>query len=196
MKQIVIFMSSIFFILGIFSISNMVFGESITELLADKSRATTFYFSIKPLDNWAYQNANYGPENIFGWNSNNAVEMWPNKFDNGSIVYGMIAQDEHYTVKNAGFNHYVNYKMNDPTLKYVKDSKLLSKENNVTIIPDVTQAVKLTYDNTADNQLKLVLYLFNHNKENYLAFFWSKINLFDKYFPEFQEMIKTIKWID
>jgi hypothetical protein len=47
-----------------------------------------------------------------------------------------------------------------------------------------------------ENQLKLVLYLLNHDKENYQMFFWSKNNLFDKYFPEFDRMINTIKWVD
>jgi hypothetical protein len=81
----------------------------------------------------------------------------------------------------------------EPTLKYIKESKLLSKEN-ITVM-NGTEAVKLTYDNDS-NQLKLVLYLFNYNKENYLMFFWSKINLFDEYLPEFEEMLKTIKWIE
>lgn len=175
MKLILLFTFSLFFILTILSISDMVFGESLMELIEDKSRATTWFFSVKPLDNWAYQNANYGPDNIFGLTSNNGVEMWPNKFDNASIVYGMIAQDEYYILKNAGFNHYVKYKMNDPVLKYIKQSTLLSKE--ITTLPNVTEGVKLTYDN-ADNELKLVLYLFNHDKENYLAFFLVKNSFF------------------
>jgi hypothetical protein len=194
MQIMITFLFSLFFILGTFSLSNtMVFGESLSELLGDETRATTWYFSVKPLDNWAYQNANYGPENVFGWNSNNAVEMWPNQFDNISIVYGMIAQDAYYTAKNAGLNHYVKSKMNDPMLKYIKESKLLSREN-ITVM-NGTEAIKLSYDNPG-NQLNLVLYLLNHNKENYLMFFWSKINLFDKYLPEFEEILKTIKWIE
>lgn len=58
----------------------------------DETRATTLHFSIKPLDNWAYQNVGYAPDNIFGWEPNNAVEMFPNEFANMSMVYGMIAQ--------------------------------------------------------------------------------------------------------
>jgi hypothetical protein len=70
----------------------------------------------------------------------------------------------------------------------------LSKEN-VTIINGTKKAIKLTYDNP-ENQLKLVLYLLNHNKENYLMFFWAKNNLFDKYLHEFDRMINTVKWVD
>jgi len=193
MKQRIIFIYSLFFI---FSLSN-VFAEPLHELLQDKTRTTTSYFSIKPLDNWAYENVYWAPENFFGYNPSNAVELFPNKFDNFSMVNVVIAQDGHYTMKNAGLNHYVKYKMNDPKLVYLENSTLLSKEN--TTILNGTEAVKLTYvNNTAsiDNQHKSVLYLFNHNKESYFAFFWSKINLFDEYLPEFQQILESIKWAD
>jgi hypothetical protein len=61
------------------------------------------------LNNGAYQNAGYAPDNIFGWEPNNAVEMFPNEFANMSMVYGMIAQDGYYTYKNTKLAHYVNY---------------------------------------------------------------------------------------
>ena len=87
--------------IGIFSISNQnVFAQSMLELLQDETRATTLYFSIKPLDNWAYQNVDYTPANFFGFTTNNAVEMFPNEFDNMSMVYGVIAPDGYYTMKN------------------------------------------------------------------------------------------------
>ena len=37
-----------------------------------------------------------------------------------------------------------------------------------------------------------------HDKDNYVAYYRAdntNNNLFDKYLPEFEQMIKTIKWI-
>ena len=168
-------------------------ASAFSELITDETRGTTLDFSVKPLDNWAYQNAMYDTS-ILGFGINNAVEMWPNEFGNLSMVYGMLAKDGKFMAKNVPFEQYVKFKMNDTELKYLDESKLLSKEN-VTIINGTEKAVKLIYDNP-ENQLKLVLYLLNHNNENYLMFFWSKNNLFNKYFPEFDRMINTVKWVD
>ena len=105
-------------------ISNPIFAQnsSYFELSQDETRATTLYFSIKPLDNRAYQNVDYTPANFFGFTTNNAVEMFPNQFDNMSMVYGVIAQDGYYTMKNTNLDHYVKYKMNDPNLKNITGS--------------------------------------------------------------------------
>ena len=182
-------------ILGSYSITNLIVqAQTVSESIQNDTRATTSNFSVKPLDNWAYENVNYGNHNKSGSPSTNAIEMWPNQFDNKTMVYGLITQDGHYAAKNVKLDQYVKDKVNDTELKYLNESKLLSRDN-ATIINATTNAVKLTYDNP-DNKLKLVLYLLNHNKENYLMFFWAKNNLFNKYSPEFDRMINTVKWLD
>ena len=77
-------------------------------------------------------------------------------------------------------------------LKSIEESKLLSEEN---IAIKGTKAIKLTYDNS-NNTLKLSLYLRRYNKENYLVFFLSKIDYFDIYIPEFEQIRKTMKWVE
>ena len=111
-----------------------------------------------------------------------------------SRVYGVIAQDGYYTKKNTNLDQYVKYKMNKPDLVNITDSKLLSKED---FDINGTKAIKLTYDNT-DSMYKLALYLMQHNKENYLAYYRADktTNLFDEYIPDFEQMIKTIKWVE
>ena len=106
--------------LSCLSITNLiVHGEPLSELMQDQTRATTSDFSIKPLDNWAYGNANYG-SSIFGFGmTNNAVEMRPN-LDNFSDVYGLIAKDDYFNLKNAELNLYVQQKMKDSNLKYLQ----------------------------------------------------------------------------
>ncbi len=182
----------IFLVPGI--ISNPIFAQnsSYFELSEDETRATTLHFSIKPLDNWAYQNAGYAPDNIFGWKPNNAVEMFPNEFVNMSMVYGMIAQDGYYNVKNAGLEHYVNYKRVIPDLKYIEESKLLSTEE---ININGTKTIKLTYYDPK-SMYKIALYLLQHNKDNYVIYYRADTDLFNEYLPEFEQMIKTIKWIE
>ena len=185
---------------GILSISNhqIVFAQnsSYFELSQDETRATTLFFSIKPLDNWAYQNVDYNPANFFGFQSNNAVEMFPNEFDNSSQVYGLIAQDGYYTMKNTNLDQYVKDKMNDPNLKNINGSKLLSKEEDTNNLINGTKIIKLTYDDP-NSVYKLALYLLQYNKDNYVMVYRADktTNLFDKYLPEFEKMIKTIKWI-
>lgn len=112
MNKLVLLVSLSVIILATFSVSNpTVFGEPFSELTADQTRATALDFSVKPLDNWAYQNAGYG-SNIFGFGINNAVEMWPNQYDIDT-VYGLMAKDGHYTAKNVRLDQYVEFKTNE-----------------------------------------------------------------------------------
>ena len=69
-----------------------VFVETYWDLIEDDTKATKWYFSIKPLDNWAYQNIGYAPDNILGWNPNNAIGTYPNEFSDSSNVSTIIAQ--------------------------------------------------------------------------------------------------------
>ncbi|HJT84423.1 MAG TPA: hypothetical protein VJ697_08065 [Nitrososphaeraceae archaeon] len=169
-----------------------VFAENLTNTEDDDSRVDTLYFSIKPLNNWAYANAAYGSLNFFG-GSNYAVEMFPNEVLNQSQVYGMVAHDGYYTYKNTKLEHYVNYKKNDPNLKGISDSKLVSQQDFD--INGTNNTTKLTYDNP-DTQHKYVLYLTGHDKEKYVGYYSAKYDLFDKYLTQFEQMLQTIKWIE
>ena len=127
-------------------------------------------------------------------NTTNAVEMFLNEFDNMSLVYGVIAQDGYYTLKNAKLDHYVKYKMNNPNLVHINGSKLLSKED--TNLINGTKILKLIYDDP-NSVYKIALYFIQHNRDSYVAYYRAdKTNLFDEYLPEFEQMIKTIKWIN
>ena len=82
----------------------------------------------------------------------------------------------------------------NPNLMNVNDSKLLSKWD--TTLVNGTKTVKLIFDDP-NSVYKIALYLMQHNKDSYLAYHRAdKTNLFDKYLPEFEQMIKTMKWID
>ena len=179
------------FLLVTFITNQTIFAETYMDLVNDDTRATTLYFSIKPLDNWAYGNAAYGSMTILG-GFNDAIEMFPNEFDNSSQVYGMMAHDGYYTMKNTKLEHYVNFKKNQPNLKGIEESKLLSQQD---FDINGTKAVKLTYDNS-NTQHKYVLYLTQHDKDKYVMYYYGKYDLFDKYLPEFEKMIKTIKWLE
>jgi hypothetical protein len=122
------------FLLVTFITNQTIFAENFTDLVDDDSRATTSYFSIKPLDNWAYGNAAYGSTTIFGTGFNDAIEMFPNEFLNTSQVYGMFAHDGHYTYKNTKLEHYINYKKNEPHLKGIEESKLLSEQQDLILM--------------------------------------------------------------
>ena len=73
-----------------------------------------FDFGIKILDNWAWQKSFYEDSNIMNLHMNSGFELYPNNFENKSVVYGMIAKDGYYTLKNSALNTYSNYKKNTP----------------------------------------------------------------------------------
>jgi hypothetical protein len=54
--------------------------------------------------------------------------------------------------------------------------------------------VKITYHNS-DTQYKYALYLTSHDKDKYVGYYYAKYDLFDKYLPEFEQMLQTIKWV-
>jgi hypothetical protein len=188
---LLIIASSLIIILGIQQ-HQSVFAQNNTNTQDDDSRVDTLYFSIIPLDNWAYANAAYGSSNFFIGGSNDAVEMFPNEVSNQSQVYGMVAHDGYYTYKNTKLEHYVNYKKNDPNLKGISESKLISQQNFD--INGTNNTTKLTYDNP-DTQHKYVIYLTGHDKEKYVGYYSAKYDLFDKYLPQFEQMLQTIRWI-
>jgi hypothetical protein len=169
-----------------------VFAQNLTNIEDDDSRVDTLYFSIKPLDNWAYANAAYGSVVPFFGGSDDAVEMFPNEFLNRSQVYGMFAHDGYYTYKNTKLEHYVDYKKNEPNLKGISESKLVSQQD---FDINGTKTTKLTYDNP-DTKHKYVLYLTEHDKEKYVGYYSAKYDFFDKYLPQFEQMLNTIRWIE
>jgi hypothetical protein len=78
-------------------------------------------------------------------------------------------------------------------LKGIGESKLLLEQQDFDI--NGTKTVKLTYDNP-DTQYKYALYLTGHEKDKYVGYYYAKYDLFDKYLPDFERMLKTIKWIE
>lgn len=166
-----------------------------------QERAYTWYFSIRPLDNWVYNNVHYGPSPHYGCSSNNAIEMFPSKFRNTFSVYALIAQDEHFTMKNAQLKHYVNQKMINPNLKYIDHHRLLETEDidmNMYSLNSTNKVVKLTYDYnwgdpSPDKRLIIVLYLMEYENKFYSMVYSTKPYLFDRYLADFEDMIKTFK---
>ena len=65
------------------------------------------------------------------------------------------------------------------------------------MISNGTKAIKLTYDDDPNSKYKLALYLTQYNKENHLVYYRAiTSDLFDKYLPEFEQIIKSIKWVE
>lgn len=155
---------------------------------------STWYFTIdNPSKEWAYQNAGFAHDNIFGFKPNNAVEMWPNTL-NVTSVYGLIAQNGYYTVKNSLLSSYYDTEIQNPHLKNTENTILLNKTE--TKLNGNITAIKTTLQNDNKN-LKLIVYYFLDGEPDgdaYLALFWSKPDLFAKYFPEFERVLNTVQF--
>ena len=193
---------------GIFLlISNyqLVFAQnsSFVELSQDETRATNLYFSIKPLDTWIYQEySDTAMVNWMGFGPLNAINLWPVELNNvadsnKTSLLAEFKQNEAYTIKNAPISNYVKFII-DNNSEYFG----FSPDLNTTI--DDEPAVRLTgiVSDAPDLENKQLLgwknhiYVTLHKNDAYFFSLFGDPKSFDKYLPEFEQMIKTVKWIE
>ena len=113
MKKAIIIVAEIFLLI-LLATNQIIFAETYTDLIGDDTRATNFYFSIKPLDTWIYQEySNSAMANLMGFGPNNAIALWPSELDgadlNKTALLAEFKQDESYTLKNAPLSSYARY---------------------------------------------------------------------------------------
>ena len=94
------------FLLVTFITNQTIFVETYMDLVRDDERATNFYFSIKPLDTWIYEEySNSVMVDFMGFGLKNAINLWPSQLDlsdtNKTSLLAEFKQDESYTIKNA-----------------------------------------------------------------------------------------------
>ena len=103
-------------------------------------------------------------------------------------IYSSFAQKSDYPIKNAPLDLFVKYKIdNHDELKVVK-------RENVTI--DNEHALKIFADGIKSAKgINFVEYLVMHNKEPYYIAYSANVKDFQKYLPQFEQMVKTFKFV-
>jgi len=104
-------------------------------------------------------------------------------------AFASFGQELGYGIKNAPFELYVKYKIDRQTEMNV------TSRQNVTIHGE--PAVKIHGDGIKTfNGIKFVEYILMHDKEPYYIGYMANVKDFEKYLPQFEQMVKTFKFVD
>jgi hypothetical protein len=149
-------------------------------------------FSIDIPDNWAYE------QGIFP-----VVALTPNEYgvllvnhskplsekmkDEGA--FASFEQERKFPIKNVDFDVYVNYNIDK------QDGMNVTSKENVTL--DNEAAVKIQGDGIKSfSGIKFVEYMLMHNEQPYFIAYMANVKDFEKYLPEFEQIVKSLKFVD
>ena len=160
------------------------------------------YYSIKVPNTWTYTDSAKSPINdLVGINSFSSIVLVPNEFgtylieeddpielENGSAVV-MFSKDYDYSVKNAPLDLYVKYRTDKNEIMNT------TSQQNTTVGGE--KAVKIE-GNGLDNyeNVKFLDYLVLHNNEPYQIRYMANVNDYDKFLPQFEQMVKSFGFQD
>ena len=162
------------------------------------------YFSVKIPDTWTYSTfSNTGMAELLGRGPVNMIIMAPVEFANlltepkegeddrmqsGNALSNFM-QDTAYNIKNAPLEAYVKHRIDQ-----LSDSFNVTSMYNGTIGKE--NAVKLTKNGTGDqSNQRVVEYLVLHDKDPYILTYSADVKNFDKYLPEFEQMVRSFKFV-
>ena len=149
-------------------------------------------FSIDIPDNWTYE------QGIFS-----VIALTPNEFgvllvnhskplsekmkDEGA--FASFKQERNFPIKNAGFDVYVTYNIDR------QDGMNVTSKQNVTL--DNEAAVKIHGDGIKSfSGIKFVEYMLMHNEQPYSIAYMANVKDFEKYLPEFEQIVESLKFVD
>jgi hypothetical protein len=103
-------------------------------------------------------------------------------------AYPSFDNDWLYAIKNAPLDLYVKYQIDK------QDGMQVKSKQNVTI--DNETAAKIYADGiNSFSGIKFVEYMLMHDKEPYYLAYMGNVKDFEKYLPEFEQIIKTFKFV-
>ena len=149
-------------------------------------------FSIDIPDNWAYEQGIFSvvalTPNEFGVLLVNHSKLLSEKMkDEGA--FASFEQERNFPIKNADFDVYVNYKIDR------QDGMNVTSKENVTL--DNEAAVKIQGDGIKSfSGIKFVEYMLMHNEQPYFIAYMANVKDFEKYLPEFEQIVKSLKFVD
>lgn len=161
------------------------------------------FFSINIPDNWSYTQTTESPvAKILGFGPINSIALTPTEFSEFFLnqtkplsekmeiegAYSSFQQKADYPIKNAPLDLFVKYEI------FKHNELKVVKRENATI--DNEPAVKIFSNGTkASNGINFIEYFFMHNKEPYYISYMANIKDFQKYLPQFEQMVKSFKFV-
>lgn len=149
-------------------------------------------FSIDIPDNWAYEQGISSvialTPNEFGvLLVNHSKPLSEKMIDEGA--FASFEQERNFPIKNAGFDVYVKYNIDR------QDGMNVTSNQNVTL--DNEAAVKIHGDGIKSfSGIKFVEYMLMHNKQPYSIAYMANVKDFEKYLPEFEQIVESLKFVD
>lgn len=162
------------------------------------------YFSIKIPDSWTYIESSTTPEaKTTGFGPGNSILLTPNEFSDILLNFDFqkysekiqegrlsarFAQDTDYRIKNAPLESYVKYQIINYGIQNITSQQYttVGKEKAVRI----TANEPIGYGDS-----KIVLYLVMHDKQPYDINYIASPKNYDKYLPEFEQMVKSFRFV-
>ena len=148
-------------------------------------------FSIVIPDNWSYgqdilSQPALTPTKFVTILVNQSEPINEKMKDGGA--FATFKQDSSYGIKNAPFDVYVKYEIDQQD-----GMKVMSKENGTI---DNETAVKISGDGiNSFSGIKFVQYLVWHDKKPYDLAFMANVKDFETYLPQFEQIVKTFKFL-
>jgi VCBS repeat-containing protein len=172
-----------------------------------QEKVDNFYFSLKVPKTWTYaEYSNTGMASLLGRGPVNDVYLTPSEFGellvndkdsetaiidrigNGG-VYSQFVQDTDYSLKNAPLEAYVKYR-----IAQLGDNWNVTSMDNGTI--GKQKAVKISANGTNESaNIRKVEYLVLHDKDPYALSYIANVKDYDKYLPEFEQMVRSFKFV-
>jgi hypothetical protein len=181
----------IIFVLS-FSITNVFGGGS--------DNVGNLYFSINIPDSWTYtESSDTLQAKTTGMGPLNRIDLTPNEFSDlllgGNFekqedrVIAIFTQDTDYRIKNAPLESYVKYQINNNNIQNITSQQYttVGKEKAVRIYAD---------ESAQSGYAPAVLYLVMHDKQPYQMQYIASAKNFEKYLPEFEQMVKSFRFAD
>ena len=149
-------------------------------------------FSIDIPDNWTYEQGIFSmialTPNEFGvLLVNHSTPLSEKMKDEGA--FASFEQERNFPIKNAGFDVYVTYNIDR------QDGMNVTSKQNVTL--DNEAAVKIHGDGIKSfSGIKFVEYMLMHNEQPYSIAYMANVKDFEKYLPEFEQIVESLKFVD
>jgi hypothetical protein len=156
-------------------------------------------FSINVPDNWAYRDSTSSMESIL--NRGPWIELIPTEFSQMLInplqepsgkaiekegAYSVFEQDISYPFRNVPLNIYAQYNLN------LSEVKVLSQANATIDGEESVRIHRTPRDNSSNVQV--VDYYTVHDGKPYFIQYVANVKNFQKYLPQFEQMVKSFKF--
>jgi hypothetical protein len=164
----------------------------------------TPYFSIKIPDSWTYVESSNTPQaKTTGYGPGNSILLTPSKFSDMLLIpdyqkysekiqEGGVSvrfhQDTDYPIKNAPLESYVKYVIDNYGIQNITSQQYTTVGNE--------KAVRISANDSAGyGKSNVVLYVVMHDKQPYEINYLANPKNFEKYLPEFEQMVKSFRFV-